>query len=159
MSRSYHFPHLEHFTAGTVGPKGQRAFFIQFGNAGELVSLKVEKAQVHARSEFLDQLLDDVEIPEDHALALDLVEPIEAEWVVSTIGVAYQELDNEFVLVVEELTEDEESESATAQVHLSPSQVQAFVNRSRDLVAAGRPPCAFCGRPLDGDDGWCACHN
>lgn len=158
MSNSYHFSELEHFTAGTVGPRGQRVFFLQFGNAGDLVSLKLEKAQVHALADFLEQLLEDVEFSDD-ALALELIEPIEAEWSVSTIGVAYQEAENEFVLVVEELTENDDSESATAQIHLSPGQVQAFVRRSRSLVAAGRPPCPYCGRPLDHDDGWCACHN
>lgn len=159
MSRSYHFPELEHFTTGTVGPKGQRVFFLQFGNAGDLVSLKLEKGQVYALGEFLDQLLEDVETFADDNLALDLIEPIEAEWSVSTIGVSYQEAENEFILIVEELTEDEGAESATAQVHLSPGQVQAFIRRSRSLVADGRPPCLYCGRPLDHDDGWCACHN
>lgn len=162
MSPSFHFPSLQHFTAGTVGPKGERTFFMQFGNPGELIALKVEKGQVHALAEFLDQLLEEVEVNNDDVpLALELIEPIEPAWAVSSIGVAYQEDENTFVVVAEELLdeEDEDREPGTAQLHLSPGQVQAFINRSRDLVAAGRPPCAFCGRPIDHADNWCPCHN
>ena len=161
MTASYHFERPQHFTAGTTGPKGQRTFFLQFGEPGELVSLKLEKGQVHALAEFFDQLLDPVDVAEeDVPLALDLIDPVEAAWVVASIGVAYEEDDNQFVVVIEQLLdEDDDADPATAEVHLTPGQVQAFVTRSRDLVASGRPPCEFCGRPLDDDDGWCPCYN
>ncbi len=164
MSESYHFEEPEHFTTGAVGPKGQRVFYLQFGNPGEVVALKVEKGQVHALAEFLDRLLaglDPVE-DEDVPLALDLIDPVESEWVVANIGVAYNEDAERFILLAEELVaadEPEEPEPATAQLHLSPGQIQAFIARARDLVASGRPPCDYCGRPLDHDDGWCPCHN
>jgi uncharacterized repeat protein (TIGR03847 family) len=32
---------------------------------------------------------------------------------------------------------------------LSPPQARSFVRRARALVSAGRPPCPFCGGPLD----------
>lgn len=164
MSASYHFDELQHFTAGTVGPKGQRTFYIQFGNPGELIALKVEKGQVYSLAEFLDQLLDDVTVAdEDVPLALDLIDPVEASWPVSSIGVAFDEDDAMFVLVAEELIvdadDDVEAEAATAQLRITPGQAKAFIEKSRDLVAAGRPPCTFCGRPVDHDDGWCPCHN
>ena len=72
MSSSFHFEELEHFTAGTVGPKGQRTFFLQFGTRGNLVSLKLEKGQVHALAEFLDQLLEDVPAFGDEEVPLAL---------------------------------------------------------------------------------------
>ncbi|GIT76561.1 MAG: hypothetical protein Ct9H300mP31_10920 [Acidimicrobiaceae bacterium] len=38
--------------------------------------------------------------------------------------------------------------------------VAAFIVRARELVAAGRPPCPWCGAPLDpAVDGWCPCAN
>lgn len=165
MNPSFHFEELEHFTAGTVGPKGQRTFFLQFGTRGNLVSLKLEKGQVHALAEFLDQLLDDVEPfgDEEVPLALDLIDPVESAWTVASIGVAFQEDEQRFVLVAEELLveddEDDDEEPANAQLHLTRGQVKAFVERARELVSSGRPPCDFCGRPLDHDDGWCPCHN
>ena len=163
MNPSYHFDELEHFTAGTVGPKGQRTFYLQFGTRGNLVSLKLEKGQVHALAEFLDQLLDDVQpfADEEVPLALDLIDPVESAWTVASIGVAFQEDEQMFILVAEELLRDdaEDDEPASAQIRATRGQVTAFVERARELVSSGRPPCDFCGRPLDQDDGWCPCHN
>ncbi len=34
-------------------------------------------------------------------------------------------------------------------VRLTPLAARAFVERSLRTVAAGRPPCPFCGQPLD----------
>jgi len=34
-------------------------------------------------------------------------------------------------------------------VTLDPPQARAFARRSLSIVAAGRPPCPFCGGPLD----------
>lgn len=159
MAESFNYDSLEHFTAGTQGPVGQRVFYLQFGRQGDLVSLKVEKGQVYALAEFLDQLLEGLgEITEeDIPLALDLIDPVDPAWVVASIGVAFQEDSGVFVVVVEELTEEEDP--ATAELRVTPGQVKAFVERARELVASGRPPCEYCGRPLDDDDGWCPCHN
>jgi uncharacterized repeat protein (TIGR03847 family) len=162
MSESFRFESPDLFTAGTTGPKGQRVFYLQFGDVGSLVTIKLEKGQVHALAEYLDQLLDDAgRVPRDQVpLALDLIEPVRASWTVSSIGVGFDEAEGHFLLVAEELmADDDDSEPATAEVTLSTGQVQAFVERARDLVNAGRPPCSYCGRPLDSDDGWCPCFN
>ena len=37
----------------------------------------------------------------------------------------------------------------SVRVVLSPPQARSFVRRARALVSAGRPPCPFCGGPLD----------
>ncbi len=162
MSESFHFDELQHFTAGTVGPKGQRTFFLQFGNAGQLVSLKLEKGQVHALAEFFDQLLEDHDplAADEVPLALELIDPVDPAWVVASIGIAHETDDGTFAMVIDELVPDEDGpEPATAEVRLTQGQVQAFIDRARDLMASGRPPCEYCGRPLDHDDGWCPCHN
>lgn len=162
MASNYRFDSVEHFTSGTVGPKGQRTFFLQFGVSGSMVTLKVEKQQVAALAEYLDELMDEVETPTYDAvpLALDLIEPIVPEWVVGSIGAAYHEERDRFIIIVEEfLDEDDESDPGSAQITLTRGQVVAFVERSRQEVSSGRPPCAYCGRPLDHDDGWCPCFN
>ena len=110
MSQSFRFGQLQHFTTGTVGPSGQRVFFLQFGNPGDLATLQLEKMQVRALADFLDQLIGDVEpiSPEDIPLSLDLVEPITPDLVVSSIGVAFEKDKSEFVVVAEELKEENE---------------------------------------------------
>ena len=89
---------------------------------------------------------------------LELASPVEAIWTVGAIGVAYDAPHDRIVVVFEELTDaDEEEEpsdsdaTAAVKVQLSRAQVSAFVRHSRELVAAGRPPCRFCGLPIDPD--------
>jgi uncharacterized repeat protein (TIGR03847 family) len=159
MSRNLHFREVQHFTTGTIGPKGQRIFFLQFGNSGELMTLQLEKMQIRALAEFLDQLIGDVEPihPDDVPIALELIEPVQPEWAVSSIGVAFEEDNSEFVIVAEE--QSDESDPSVVQIHLSPGQVKAFIIRATDVVRAGRPPCTYCGEPLNHSDGWCPCSN
>src|SRR5450755_4895126 len=45
---------------GTVGQPGERTFFLQARGAGQLTSVVLEKVQVAALAERLDQLLDEV---------------------------------------------------------------------------------------------------
>ncbi|MBB33732.1 MAG: hypothetical protein CL455_08805 [Acidimicrobiaceae bacterium] len=159
MSRSFHFGELQHFTAGTVGPSGQRVFYLQFGNPDDLATLQLEKIQVRALAEFLDQLLDEAEpiLQDEIPLALELIEPISPDWIVSSLGVAFEKDKAEFVVVAEERSED--SDAAMAQIHLTPGQVKAFIARANDLIRAGRPPCEICGDPINYADGWCPCSN
>ena len=60
-------------------------------------------------------------------------------------------------MVLEELIDEEEEddEGASVRVRLTRAQVSAFVSHARALVAAGRPPCRFCGLPLDPDGHMC----
>jgi uncharacterized repeat protein (TIGR03847 family) len=153
---SYDLPAPEVFTAGTVGPPGQRVFYFQARDGGLVVTLRCEKQQVAALAEYFDGLLDDLE-PTPYGVAvgdLELAEPFEEGWTVGPIGVAYDEPDDRIVVVLEELVEEAE-EGASVKVRLTRAQVSAFVGRARAIVAAGRPPCRFCGLPLDPDGHMC----
>ena len=48
MSTSFEFVAPDHFTAGAVGPPGQRVFYLQSREKGTLITLKSEKEQVRA---------------------------------------------------------------------------------------------------------------
>jgi uncharacterized repeat protein (TIGR03847 family) len=158
---SFDLPSPDVFTAGTVGPPGQRVFFLQARDGNLVVTLRCEKQQVSALADYFDGLLDDLE-PAPYGLAasdLELVEPVDAIWTVGPIGVAYDEPDDRIIVVLEELVIDEsetdeepepdEHSGASVKVRLSRAQVSSFVRHSRELVSAGRPPCRFCGLPLD----------
>lgn len=157
MSESFELEQPNLFTAGAVGEPGQRTFFLQAGEPGQVVSVKCEKEQVGVLAEYLGQVLEDLPavtdpVPDD----LELVEPAMAEWVAGTMGVAYDETSDRVVLLIEELHEDEDTDNddalsspASLRLNLSRAQVVAFIGRARSLVEAGRPPCPLCGRPLD----------
>ena len=153
MSQSFDFRELDFLTVGTLGPRGQREFFLQARSEGRLVSLKVEKQQVAALAEYLDRVLK--ELPEavgeigDPPRDLDLREPVLAEWTVASL-----------VVVAESFVDDEDQEPFQARFFLQRREVAGLVGRARTLVAAGRPPCPYCGQPLETRNGdWCPCRN
>ena len=81
MSTSFDFEAPDHFTTGTVGPSGQRIFYLQAREARRIVTLKVEKEQVRALAEYLAGFLARLKgkaeaAPDD----LALLEPVEAAW-------------------------------------------------------------------------------
>ena len=158
---SFDLPSPDVFTAGAVGEPGHRAFYLQVRDEGLAVTVKCEKQQVAALAEYFDGLLSDLEPApfEVPTSDLELAEPLQPIWTVGAIGVAYDEPGDRIVVVLEEITEIDEDEpsedGASVRVRLSRGQVAAFVGHSRSLVAAGRPPCRFCGLPLDADGHAC----
>lgn len=154
---------VDSFTTGTVGPKGQRTFFIQAVADGHTVSLKLEKQQVIAMADHLAGLLADLpEIEAQHwTNAPKLIEPIEPMWVVGAMGAVYDTGSDCIVVMAEEMVEDPDLErAATATFLIGRAQTLAFIERAREVVEAGRPPCLWCSRPLNyGEDGFCPCWN
>ncbi len=160
--KSFHFESVDMLTVGTLGPKGQRVFYLQCAAEGSLVSLKFEKGQAAALAEYLDRVLSELppgesaEPPRD----LDMREPVIEAWTIGALGIAYDEVGDRVILVVEEFVEDEEDERASARFTLTREQVTALVARARNVVEAGRPPCPYCARPLEpSNKDWCPCHN
>lgn len=165
MTESFDMHDVRRFTTGTVGPRGQRTFFLQASTPFSTVSLKLEKQQVVALAEYLETMMSDLPTPSaaDLPVDLELAEPVISEWIVASMGVAWSESAERIVLWAEELQNDEagpaEAEPATGRLELTLAQAAAFIHRARHVVGAGRPPCPFCGSPLNSDDGWCACSN
>ena len=172
MSESFHFESVDLFTVGTLGPLGQRVFYMQCRAEGRLVSLKFEKHQAAALAEYLNKVLGQLPpvhtdgVPSD----LDLREPVIEAWTIGAMGIAYDEIADRVMLLMEEAAfEDDDpsdddligvSHGASARFSLTRTQVKALITRVRSVVAAGRPPCLYCQRPLESyNDGWCACHN
>lgn len=50
----------DRFVAGTVGLPGRRTFFLQASSKGRVTSVALEKTQVAALAERIDELLDEV---------------------------------------------------------------------------------------------------
>ncbi len=168
MTESFDFSEVEFFTVGTLGPRGERTFFLQGRADGQLLSLKLEKQQVAALADYLDQILEDLpEIEQEpsvtEAAELDLREPVVPAFTVGGLGVAYAGDEDRLVLMAEEMIdadEPDEYEPAQARFLLRRDQVADWIERAREIVSAGRPPCPFCGTPLQPRNGdWCSCSN
>lgn len=181
----YAFEPPERFVAGTVGPPGERTFFLQARGGGRLVSVVLEKVQVSLLAEKLDELLTEahrqfgLELPEPLAPAdnepLEL--PVDEEFRVGTLGLAF-DVDSATVVIeaiavsevevepggelsAEAAVEEEEPDEDLdrLRVRLTPAETRAFIERARRVVAAGRPPCPLCGQPLDPKGHLCPRHN
>lgn len=149
MSSSFEMADVDHLTTGAVGPPGQRIFYLQVGQGTQVVSLRLEKAQVAALVAYLAGMLADMPPPgEIPSTGMDLIEPVVAEWVVGSLGVTYDEDADRVVILAEELVEEGE-DAARARVTATRAQVAALSVRGAEAVAAGRPPCPLCGQPLD----------
>ncbi len=158
MSESHLTPDV--FTADYIGEPGRRAFFLQSRVAGATRSFLVEKQQVSVLAEKLRELL--LLVDENDTIhgatpardpALGLHEPVEAEWRVGTMGLAYDEDDDLVVLFAQPADEQDEgerlSEQAGLRFFLRRDQVRSFVLHAMAVVAEGRPTCQLCGLPID----------
>lgn len=158
----------ERFVAGAVGQPGSRAFFLQARGQGRLTTVALEKFQVAALADRLDELLDEVlrrsggtaEVPATAPAALTdnapLDVPISEDFRVGTMALAWDSDTAQVVIEAQEAVAEEEefgpslfAEPAVLRVHISGGLARAFTKRALALVAAGRPPCPLCSQPLD----------
>ncbi|HET7328939.1 MAG TPA: DUF3090 domain-containing protein [Nocardioidaceae bacterium] len=164
------FESPERFVAGTVGEPGQRTFFLQAREGQRITSVALEKEQVAVLAERVDDLLDELVrvsggdsrvpavAPQELVDGEPLEQPIEQEFRVGTMTLAWDGEAEHVVLEIfsleesaeEEETQDDETEAEEVlQVHLSATAARVFAKRALSVVSAGRPPCPFCGNPLD----------
>jgi uncharacterized repeat protein (TIGR03847 family) len=170
----------ERFVAGTVGPPGQRAFFLQARAGARVTSVGLEKQQVSVLAERIDELLDELlrsgegesTIPAVSPVSLDdtdpLDQPIVEDFRAGTMTLSWDAEDERVVVevfpysedaVVEPGTPEEEIEEPEPEelliVRLPAGSARAFSKRAQAVVSAGRPPCPFCGGPVDPEGHLC----
>lgn len=163
----HEFDPPERFIAASVGPPGERTFFLQVSGAGRRMTVSLEKEQVKILGERLGDLLDQVAgfdgAPEAAAGMSDnapLDTPIEDDFRVRSLSLAWEPSTRRVVVEAhenpdpEEVDEEALGESAAAllesvRVVLTPPMARAFAQRCLTAVEGGRPNCPFCGQPLD----------
>lgn len=170
----------ERFVVGTVGMPGQRTFFLQARDGGRLTTVALEKQQVMALAERIDELLDELMASQGGSTVIPAVapydltdndpleQPLEEEFRAGTMTLSWDPTDERIVIEVFPFTEaavvapdqvDEDFEEPEPEelllVRLRPGAARAFVERSRSVVSAGRPDCPFCGGPVDPDGHLC----
>ena len=151
------FTNPQRCVAGTIGEPGERAFYIQARSDNRVVSVALEKAQVQAVANRLEVMIAEVRksnpliaiqsLPVDDA---PLDTPVDEEFQVGAISLAWDEDQQLITLELYELEEDEEdAEGDVLEINFSLGVASSFVGRSKALVNAGRVPCPFCGIPID----------
>lgn len=166
------------FTADYIGSPGERTFYLQGLGGGGNMSFLVEKQQVGALAERLRELLLMIDQEDtirstaparDPALAID--QPLHPEWRVGTMGLAYQEDEDQVIVLLQPVSEDDgdgdeetvagddDDDDSGVRFLLRRDQVRAFVLHAMAVVAEGRPLCQLCGLPMDPDGHVCPASN
>lgn len=153
----YEFTQPNRFIAGTVGEPGERAFYLQIRSATHLLSVAVEKAQVQAISARLEVMISEIRKSSPlmiiEKLAKDdasLESPIDAEFQIGAMSLAWDEATQLICIQLFELEDDEEdAEGDVVEINITLTMAAAFSLRSKAVVNAGRLPCPFCGIPID----------
>lgn len=164
--RLFIFDDPDRFIAGTVGEPGDRAFYLQARKGGALVSVGLEKVQVAALAQRLDDLLDAVEAPGEGAVPDEggLEEPVVELFRVGAMALAWDAASEAIVIEAQtptedgeyaELPDDADEGPDLLRVRIDAAQARGFVRRVEALVAGGRPACPFCGQPLDPQGHFC----
>lgn len=154
MSEQYDFEDAEHVAVAAVGEPGERVFLLQARKGTLAVTLKVEKQQVAALVAYLVRLLHTVPLQApaagDEPATPEAGAATDPDFVVGALAVTYDETADRVVLVAREVTaEDEEEAGAIARLVVTRAQAAALAKEGKRLVEGGRPPCPFCGYPLD----------
>jgi uncharacterized repeat protein (TIGR03847 family) len=166
----------ERFVTGTVGEPGQRTFFLQARGGGQVTSVALEKQQVAILAERLEELLDEVVrrsggtapvpamAPAEQIDNDPLDVPIEEDFRVASMSLVWDGERDVVVIECREVAEPDDddededeadvlpliaAEGSVLRVALSGVQARVFSHRAQAVVAQGRPPCPFCGNPLD----------
>jgi uncharacterized repeat protein (TIGR03847 family) len=158
---------VQRLTASAVGQPGQRVFYVQARRGNRLISLLAEKEQVRALADAVGKLLDDLAEKNPRLATSDdmfitdmsLEEPLEPEFRVGQMGLGYDEDRDLVVLLIQGVPEEEEGEPLTARFSATRPQMRALSAHAAQVVAAGRPICGNCGRPIDPSGHFCPQRN
>lgn len=165
------FDPAERFVVGTVGQPGDRTFFIQAETGSRLISVSLDKSQVQALADRLVIMLREIKqsnplftlkkLPKDDA---PLTTPIEEEFRVGVIGIAFDDNAEKIQIDLQSFTEDSNEteddlefidvddlsdDQDVLRVIITPGQADQFSKRALIVINAGRLPCPFCGFPID----------
>jgi uncharacterized repeat protein (TIGR03847 family) len=142
--------------------------------------VSLEKQQVQALAERVDELLDELmraaggEVlipaiaPRDLTDTQPLEQPIEEEFRAGTMTLSWDGSDERVVIEVFPFTEaavvspdqveedfEEPEPDELLLVRIPAGHARAFVKRATQVLGAGRPSCPFCGNPVDADGHLC----
>jgi uncharacterized repeat protein (TIGR03847 family) len=166
--RVIEFTEPQRFTVGTVGVPGERTFFIQAEDGPRLISVSLEKSQVQALADRLIFMLREIkqvipnfsikDLPKDEK---SLSTPIEEEFRVGLIGIAFDQSTELIQIDLQAVSEEDQADAQFVDVDdlssdrdilrisITPSEASRFSKRAGVVVGAGRLPCPFCGGPID----------
>jgi uncharacterized repeat protein (TIGR03847 family) len=157
---------VTHITTDAIGLPGKRVFYIQGWQAGQTVTLIVEKIQIQSLAVGLEQFLSEVQqkFPDLQDAPADFSEdimhiqpPVDPLFRVGELGLGYDADQDLVVLVARELlAEDQEPEQArVVRFWCTRAQIRAMCHWGMEIASRGRPLYPQCGEPMDPEGHFC----
>jgi uncharacterized repeat protein (TIGR03847 family) len=145
--------HADFVTIDTIGPPGQRTFYLQAAQDELVITLIIEKEQAAAIAVAIGGALQQLDmIDEEFDLSgLDLLLPVEPLFRVGKLELGYDQERDMLVIALEELTA-EEGQGGRVRIWARHEQMAALARKAAIAVAAGRPICPLCDEVLDPDE-------
>ena len=161
----YDFDPVDRVTTGAIGKPGQRTFYLQARSGRQMISLVVEKVEVSALAEAIEQLLE--QLSEKNPLLstsedlvgfvnMTLEEPVEETFRVGQLGLGYDETHDRLVIIAQEITSGQSDDTAdVVRLTMSRDQARALAREGAEVVTKGRKRCPQCGEPMDPNGHFC----
>ncbi len=170
------FDHVDVLTTGAVGVPGRRTFYLQARAGTRAVTVRCEKQQAAAISQYLRRALKHLPVPEGQPPrnVMNLTEPIDEAFVLGAVALEFNRSGDHFVLHLREFAapddeldddiddeatsfepDDDDETGSRVRITLNRAQAMAFCEHTDRVVSAGRPDCVYCERPVDPDGHFC----
>ena len=168
MARHIELNPTTHVTINTIGPPGQRTFYLQGSHGADIISVTIEKQQAAILGNSFDTLLSELarrnppetREPKEQILTdMRLREPVQSLFRVGRMEMGYSEPEDRVVLVAYELVDEDVEDPNAVSFWLTRAQVEALIPHIEDVVQAGRPICGNCGQPIDPEGHFCPKRN
>lgn len=154
------FGSVDRLEADSVGQPGNRTFRLLAWSESRTASLWLEKEELMALGEAIEQLLVQLGFqPDERKFPIELEEEVPSgsvrdaplrpavEFKVGRLGIGYDESAERFLLVAHDPESDLEGPPTFA-CRATQQQVKYLARRIAAVAAAGRPRCPLCGAPL-----------
>lgn len=160
MREIHNFTFPERFISGTVGMPGERTFYLQAVDGRRNISVALEKGQLAILSERIVALFKELKIGKaadfkrKNRVIPQLATPFSEEFRVTALSLTWNAQNEELIIEAQggdesEIVEDSDEGPPLLRVTLLMDAALIFALDSFALIGAGRPPCQFCGAPLD----------
>jgi uncharacterized repeat protein (TIGR03847 family) len=162
VSESIDFDPVDWITASSIGPPGDRVFYLQARKAKRYVSFVVEKAQIRSLAETAQELLArfGVVVTPDHVNSdLELHGPVNPLWRAGQMGLGSDDEGEMFIMEALELAAEPNDEPpATARFVINREQMIGLAAFAAFAVEhGGRERCQVCEGLRDPMSGCMGC--
>jgi uncharacterized repeat protein (TIGR03847 family) len=142
--------------AEAIGEPGQRTFRVRARAGVNYAALWLEKEQLAALGRGISQLLAERSLrrgePVPRATAMgDFVARPDVEMEIVRLGIDFEPSPDRLILLADDQRGLERGDTPTFRMEMSRAAAIGLVREITTVVAAGRPRCPMCGRPMEAD--------